>query len=362
MFFSISKHQDPRFPNSTVLGDWTVNHDNGWTLTDNILSKGYVYPDLAHGNFCKIISDQGLISIQHDLERSFPLWWNSETKTLTNCLGTGLRLWADDIAQLDVDNLVAGKKDVIGPVDVDPLSYDQARAMIDQRFRSKVQKLSKMDLPLKLFVSGGVDTVCLYSYLKQANLSFDLLDYEYFDYDHFTNSFITQIRREHWAYAQIHHWKQPSLLITGGCGDEYLFRGIQTIALWTAWHGIDIVKLVSDKKGYHVRNLLIPKNRKTFEQTWTNRHNIQKTYPTLEDLARYLIDINLNDHQHWHLGNTLTWTPFKDIEIFKIMLRLDHDSLIDHFIDARMSKSLIDPIHHGLISQSKNFNERENLN
>ena len=44
--------------------------------------------------------------------------------------------------------------------------------------------------------------------------------------------------------------------------------------------------------------------------------------------------MNLHDHQHWHLENTLTFTPFKDIEITKLILQLAPEDLIKHFKDA----------------------------
>jgi hypothetical protein len=211
-------------------------------------------------------------------------------------------------------------------------------------------------------VSGGVDTMYLYSIMRQAGIEFELVDYEHFDYDQFTNHFIKPLRTDYWAYRQIHHWRQPCILATGGCGDEYLFRGPNTVAIWAAWHGIDLVRtMIHQPKGYMVSYLMRDKNRKIFDHAWQNRQQILDDYPTREHLMRYLIDINLNDHQQWHLGHTLTWTPFKDIEIFKIMLRLDHDSLLRHWINAELNWSLIDDKYRTFVSDSKNELIRQNL-
>lgn len=361
MFFSISKQPDLRFPNSTVMGDWIVSHDNGWSLQGNVLSKGYRYDDIGHGNFCSIINTIDQITIEHDIERSFPLWVDQENLILTNCVATGQRVWADDSVSLISGNIVFRKKDIIGTIDTTTLTQDQAVSQLHEKFNEKIKKLAEISLPLKLFVSGGIDTLCLYSYFKNANIMFEKIDYEHFEYDYFTNNFIGDLKNMYWAYNQIHHWRNPSLFATGGCGDEYMFRGPYTISIWAAWHDVDIVALLRKKKGYHTHYFLLPKNLTLFEKMHTNRQEIRETYTTQEQLMRYLIDINLNDHQHWHLGHTLTWTPFKDIELFKIMLRLDHDSLINHFITADITRRLIDPSHLSFLSLNKNFNTRQNL-
>ena len=63
------------------------------------------------------------------------------------------------------------------------------------------------------------------------------------------------------------------------------------------------------------------------------------------DTADYILRNCINDHQHWHLGNTITFTPFKDIQILKWILELDEQKyiieLIDNIVDARLEKELI---------------------
>ena len=73
---------------------------------------------------------------------------------------------------------------------------------------------------------------------------------------------------------------------------------------------------------------------------------------------------NINDHQHWHLVNTLTWSPYKDINIAKILLQCDINELIPQFLDGQLSKNLIDDYNPDIInylSKYKNYNSRENL-
>ena len=81
-------------------------------------------------------------------------------------------------------------------------------------------------------------------------------------------------------------------------------------------------------------------------------------------LNNQVLNILANDYQHWHLGNTLTWTPYKDIEIVKILLQCPINQLIPQLLDGRLSKDLImdyNPAIIDYLSQYKNHNARENL-
>jgi hypothetical protein len=65
----------------------------------------------------------------------------------------------------------------------------------------------------------------------------------------------------------------------------------------------------------------------------------------------------INDWQHWHLGNTLTWTPLRDLEIFKLLLRLPTDLATAQIMNSDISQQLIEKNSPGLtalISDQKN--------
>ena len=63
---------------------------------------------------------------------------------------------------------------------------------------------------------------------------------------------------------------------------------------------------------------------------------------TLQQLHYDLCNIIVNDWQHWHLGNTLHWTPFKDLEISKIIMRLPLIDIKNQIMDSTFSRSLIE--------------------
>ena len=158
----------------------------------------------------------------------------------------------------------------------------------------------------------------------------------------------------------MHHWRQPSTLITGGCGDEFFFRGPTAIALWAAWHDINVIDLLKQNTNYyHAKYFLKDVNQQAFRQALDNRDQILQSYPTEVDLIKQILNINVNDHQHWHLGETITVTPYKNLEITKLLLRLSKENLLKQVLDADVSKSLIqrlDPLAIKYVSPYKNYN------
>jgi hypothetical protein len=368
MFFTLSKIPDCRFLNHHDIGNWVFSHDNGWyQLDENTWQKGYYHNDVDHGNFLKISNNNGKISISHDKDRSCPLWWDENTKILTNLLGNGSRLWADALIALSDSGIQIERNSKMYNIDDDStISLDCLVDRLEQNFIKKFKALDR-DYPYvekKIFLTGGMDTTTLYSIIKNLKIQCEEIDYEHLEYDSFINLNFLDIKKQHWGYKQIHHWRRPCMLITGSCGDEFLFRGPYTIAMWAAWHDINIESLIIKSSGYHSKYFLLEKNLKIFRDFYKQKEKIKEQYPTRLDILKQIVNVNINDHQHWHLGNTLTWTPFKDSEILKFILRLDIDDLLQQASDAVINKKLIERFHPEvlkLVSNYKNLNSRCNL-
>lgn len=367
MFFTIAPTPDTRFPNHHAMGDEWFSHDNGWVQQGASWYKGYNHDNINHGNFARITATEQGIQIEHDRYRSFPLWWDSESGVLTNLMGSGASLWADDVVTYNTQGITTAKRDVIGTVDTSELNL---ATVVDYVCDNLVQKFEALErdypgIPRKLFVSGGVDTVLLLAVARYTGVKVDVLQHEFFYYDKFANANIEQLRQQHWAYAQIHHWPQPTMLLTGSCGDEFMIRGPYLVALWSAWHGIDLVFQLQQTTGYHTGYFLKDKNKKVLENFYYNQESLRDQYPTKRDLLWQMLNTNLNDHQHWHLGDTLTWTPFKDLELSKQILRLNQEDLMSHIVDATINKEVIKrlcPRALELVSDTKNSNHRQYLN
>lgn len=370
MFFSISKQKDNRFLNHQPLGNFYFSHDDGWEINKNSFFKGYRTPNISHGNWTEILlTDNEDIKLSHDDLRSYPLWWNDKNKSLTNLNGDGERIWADENITIKSDNTIEIQKgELLCSVSDTPVKSDD---FVDWVISNLSQKLIDFidiygNKSLRFFLTGGIDTGTLFALLKYNNKipNINMLKNEYFYYDEFCNKNISDIQSKHWAYKQLHHWKEKCFLLSGAYGDEFWFRGPYIISLWAAWHDIDIIELLQNHKGYHVGYFLREKNVKIFKDNFKKRHKIKEMYPTFNLLKQQILNINANDHQHWHLNNTITWTPFKDLKIINNILSLPVDDIIGQIVDASLNKKVIEvmaPDVLNIISDTKNINDRKNL-
>ena len=369
MFFTLAPAPDIRLPNHDKFGNYWFSHDDGWEKIDNYWYKGYNYPQINHGNFLKLelVSDHDVL-LKHDVVRGFPLWWNNQTQILTNLLGTGLEIFNDKIVQ--IQNYWLREKHCSNYVStaLKELSVDTAVDLVCDNLVAKAQALASwnVNIPKRMFLTGGIDTATIYSVLQYVGIDVDLVDYEYIKYDWFLNKNFDTIKTKHWGFKQTHHWDYPVLLATGSYGDEYLMRGPTTTSMWAAFNDINILELLTTKQdSYHHDYFLKDKNTIIFKNCWNSRLAIRKKFKAANDLNNQIINICSNDHQHWHLGNTMVWTPFKDIELLKISLSMNKKDLTDQILDATLNKTIIKKMYPkalSMISRQKNINSREHLN
>lgn len=345
------------------MGQLFVGTDPGWQLAREnhcvFLYKGYaesaplstllwqIYqepqPKLL-GNFCVLVLDtsNNVISIKTDRYRSFPIYVDL-SHSVGNLRARPHVAWTDSLLVVHPDLSVTETKfDVIGDLGSGHGSID----WIDQRLRTRIQSVLKQAPgPLRVFLSGGVDTLLTYSYLVNLGADFDLIKALHVDFDQFWMDNSDAIQKN-WAYHQIHHWNDPCWLMSGAPGDEYMLRSPVTANLFLMRHGTSIpqqVNLAPDC--LHREYFRLPKHMEIFQQQ--------------QDLVddRQLCNIVVNDWQHWHLGHTLTWTPLRDLEIFKACLQLPYETALGQILNSDVSCALMDRNVPGLsncISDQKN--------
>lgn len=367
MFFSISKTKLENFPCAYRIGDFVINTDNGWQHVDigntSIVYKGYIdnfdinrhvvdivdqaYP-VYTGNFCAIVSANGQIQIKTDRYRGFPIYISDNS--ITNLIPSSYTAWTDSLVTIHPDFTTTETKfDVIGNIDTSPMSaenvLDEITKILDQKTKSFIEHNA---LPVRVFLSGGIDSMLVYSFLKKYTNNYELVNCSHIDYDYFWLKNSGHIS-EFWGYNQIHHWRDPCVLTSGTPGDEFMLRSPTTSDMWLKAHGIKITELLND-----------PAWRSCLHAEYFNKHSnysiFQQQLPvpaTPWDLCNIIV----NDWQHWHLGNTLTWTPLRDLEIFKLMLRLPLTDAIGQIMDSSLSKKLIDQNVPGL---SKHLSDIKN--
>lgn len=364
MFFTIDKFKDVRFPNFKTFGKIVVSYDNGWIGSENRLFKGYKFNFTE--SWIELKFENDVLYLNHSKLRPFPLWRNNQVITSLKINDLDEPIWVDQTNLRILQNLKIEFNFLpfINDFKIVPTTKSEVIDAILKSLISKIKEINQMDFDPKIFITGGIDTVGLFSALLNNHTHFEIIDYEHLEYDYFINTNFNSIKDNHWAYNQLHHWKNPTVLISGAYGDEYFMRGPNTISLWASWNDINIIDLLKKSNGYHVKYFLKESNLKIFEQNWKNRSQIKELYPTKQDLFNQILNININDHQHWHLGNTITWTPYQDLEYTKLILGLNDEELLKQIIDANINKEIIRFLNSDclkLLSEFKNYKSRENL-
>jgi hypothetical protein len=337
MFFSLDQ----------INQDWNFFSDPGWHQFGSIWAKGYAHnmplnqivqhydfdqPPSLTGNFCLVKIDSTGIAIGHNRDRSFPLWANENSVSNINPIGN--QVWAN--------TLLNGTKIKIPGALEQLLTLDQATDNIINLILAQSQEFLKHNqLPINSFKSGGLDTAFLYALTQYLNIDVTECTTDVIEPNDFIESYKSKLDR-FWAYRQIHHWNHPNIILTGSQGDEYFLRGPVAIAMIMAWHDIDFVKILDQNTdAYHHWYFSKPSNRNTFESYYNDRFKLKEQFPNWKSLADQIINILANDHQHWHLGHTLTWTPLKDLDIARWALCLPIEDLIQNSLHGSLMRNCI---------------------
>ena len=352
MFFHIDKTFKSDFSSHWQLGDFYVSTDSGWKIEHRlgvkILYKGYadsksmstLLEDIISqkdpkftGNFCVIAYVDGTLQIQTDRYRSFPIYIGIHS--INNLVPTQRTIWADGRITVDRDfDVIEHQFDLIGDIDSTELDFQQAQDQVHDILTQKTQEfLSHNNLPLKVFLSGGVDTMLVYSYLKAADAKFEMLDNFHFDHDYFWRSNSDQID-QHWSYQRTHHWRDPCILTSGAPGDAFMLRNPINADFYLRHLGTTINESVRPE---HMQYDFIK-----LQEHQAGIQNQPTLFPSKQELYRYLCNTMLNDWQHWHLGNTLHWTPLRDLDIAKIIMRLPLKHATNQIVNCEFSIGLID--------------------
>ena len=357
MFFHIADQPQENYPCHWQLGSFCVSTDSGWQLeqvgTAQVLYKGYadaapmedrlldiVLQTTPHilGNFCAMVLVNNTMTIQTDRYRSFPIYINNHS--VNNLIPTEHTAWTDSMITVHSDLVVTENKfNVIGHAWSPTSTVDQ----IDQLLTDKIKLFaSHNQLPLRMFLSGGVDTLLLYSYICRLGIPHEMTWNLHTDLDYFYLSNSTDIK-QHWGYRQIHHWHEPCVLVSGTPGDEFMLRSPVTANQYLLKHGTSIPQLLAT-------------NPDCLHHAYFSKH-VELFEGQQSATAPELCNTVVNDWQHWHLGNTLTWTPLRDLELFKLFLALPYTQAVGQIMNSAVSCELIERNVPGLtrvLSNQKN--------
>jgi hypothetical protein len=242
---------------------------------------------------------------------------------------------------------------VIGTINTEPITLDEALDQVDAIISNKTQAfLSHNNKPIRAFTSGGVDSTLVLAYLSKYTDAYTLIQCAHIDYDKFWLLNSETIQSNYWAYKQIHHWRDSCVLTSGTPGDEFMLRSPVTVNWILRNHGLSVNELLATEeysdclhKDYFLQN----KHANIFASDFAPVSSQQLIYQVCDTIV--------NDWQHWHLGNTLTWTPLRDLAITKIMLRVPVADLVRQIMNSEFSRKLIlrtCPVLNAVISDKKN--------
>ena len=219
MFFSVTPDKDSRFPNQHKTTIGYFNCDNGWAEKSinnhTVFFKGYVEGNLEstlanlvndpvpryQGNFCAVIFNNTKCVITHDIHRGFPMYYYDPEKIATNLLLIEPKdttvITSDTYVVLDHNLFLKDQHfDCIGTVNTNNITREQCVSSIKQLL---VDKLNLVDFsnypPIKMFLTGGIDTTTVAALLSSQKARYDLIKYEHLEYDYFIYKNIEKMYR-----------------------------------------------------------------------------------------------------------------------------------------------------------------------
>ena len=292
------------------------------------------------------------VTITHDTDRSFPVWKGNNT--ITNLEPIGEQVWADCV--LTVDNKFNVSRQWYMPRDngttdmSDAAIVDGVHEILLETFDSF---LSHNQAPLKMFVSGGIDTTMAWAYLDHFTKDYEMVDYEYLKFTPFWKRNSSKLKR-FWGYKQTHLWSEDCVLVSGAMGDENFMRGPYTMEMMLQAHGTGLADVLQPRD-YHYKHC----------QGYLEKGlDIGTIDPDIEKVKDTVMERNINDHQHWHIEQTLHFTPFKDSRILSLITQSSREQLVLQARDAHINRLLIeklDPSKMEKVSRFKNHDSMENL-
>lgn len=376
MWFKVSKEQDTRFPAQYILSEthW-LNADEGWqeihTRYGFAYIKGYCFErGINHvlaeelfenptprytGSFVAVLAyKDGSIVITNDTSRATPLYRDDVECAVGNlCMQKYENIWSDAYVEI-ANGIHEHRFDAIPAIEASR-SFESVTEEIHSLLCAKFNWLAMNYDIVRVFYSGGIDTLTCISYLRALHVPFELVNAEHFDYTQFTITNDSEIKG-YWGYNQIHHYRKPTVFVTGACGDEYFLRGPATANIMLMHLGKTMEQVLQPDHYHYLYFQGLEKSALYNKQSQDK--NILKAIQNKTTTQDYILRMCINDHQHWHLGNTITFTPFKDIELLRLTLELDEKNIISAIVDASIQRALIDKNEPALLNfLAKNKNQ-----
>lgn len=363
MFFELSKRKNKNFSsNYTISNNFFLNLDDGWSITHiekyKIYLKGYCenYKELElckkicqksseqfYGNFTAIVESEDEIVIINDNFRSYPIFFDRAKNVLSNLFLEGEKFDYKHNCKFDKKNeLFTFSKIKIDYKILKKKSLEEIIKKIDDILENNIKRfIENNKKPIKIFLTGGIDSLLIYSYVKKFTNNFEIIDYEHRKWTKFSKDNWGQIIKTSDEYKFSHSWGDtPTALISGHHGDQFFMRELLIFLLY----------LHSHNKSFEIESKFF---QESYSYNWFVKEIVKvktilqdKKYQIIsldkEKTIEYCIDISSHINFIWHLDNTIYYTPLKNLEIFKLILSLPVDHIIKNAFECTIQRSLLE--------------------
>lgn len=351
MLFNVSKDPDNLLDEAFKFGEYTLYLDEGWHKTSNrfqvTFRKGYSLESIISeatpgedGNFCVITYHYGsdTLTIEHDSCRGFPIFCYENG---INNLYKGTELQTYESQKVWIHNGIVSSDyaPALYPTTAPrEMEYEElleiACAVLEYDYRCYLQNNEDFVLP----PSDGIDTLTVMAVTHKDGVTSKLTP-------------ATTPRAKHmqtffWGYNQLNDVN--GMIGTGFCGDEFLMRNPLYANWFLGFHGIDLGKEYAKVPGTYMEGFI--KHRYLSKL-------ITAIYESEAVMMYNILNRVLNDHQMWHLDNTIAYTPFKNKFLAELMMSLKPEDAFFQATDGKLQRDIIRNFLPGItpqMSQHKN--------
>lgn len=357
MFFYVThaKCNIKRLPlvNKQKFDKFNVFTDTGWKQNGNVLYKGYCIDQNLNnkveqkdfsestGNYVILDFSDNKCEIYHDDSRSFPMFYNDFV--VTNLADDSMTpLWFDGSVHFADDKWQYNQRKMQNVIVFDKNHKRYKKEDIVELYCDYLVKTCSRlpnELPIYCADSNGVDSTVVRSALDYCGIKYKLVKDN--------SEFYSELG---WGYRQLYINHTPHIQATGFCGDEMLLRNPQYAQWLLDADGINLADEFSKIDYSYMKGF--------FQSKYLEKMQKNKTeFPDRVNGFEHTANVMLNDFQMWHLNNTLTFTPMRNIPIAVECLYADSDAILNQVIHAGISKDIIkklNPSNLETLSKHKN--------
>lgn len=311
------------------------------------------------GLFIGIICKGNTIELTFDVDRGTHIYY-SDNKISTFNLENNLQV-LPPIQYIIIDNYEVTFKN-FDPLEkylnFEPLSEDEVFYSIDKVIENNFNKiLPRCMSPILVMITGGLDTLLAFSYLKKYTSNYKILTYEHIDFTEFIckNWRVFKTRNNNEGFL---HFHGTHVILGGGWGDERLLRDPRICNLNFKLNNTTVLNEIENyKDSYQYLIAQTPNYLQGYEDQKNLNLNKIETF-------KEMYSINLHVRCWGHVENNIYFHPLKDLEITNLMLRLPFHIQKQQMFDGYFHKKLIynnDPNLLKYVSKYKNYNCFENV-